>query len=246
MQRGEADAVATKRYAFGVVERSVWCLTLALLLACEALPASAAGSLPPPDSAPAERFAPLTEPALEDADRAHLEAGEVLVRDLPPSEARGIGVVVMGLVEAPPDEVWKVMADCEDQDEFLPRISYAAVRDRQGDDHTCELVVDLPFPMDDARTVTRHHVRRLPDGGYQRWWKLLPGEQAYLRDNGSWTVHPYADGSRSLLVNRLDLLPKSGIPEWILSAAHARQAPATFEAIRARVRDGAQRRATQE
>jgi hypothetical protein len=47
-------------------------------------------------------------------------------------------------------------------------------------------------------------------------------------------VHPYGTGS--LLVNRLDLLPKSVIPVWVLRGAHDRQAPDSFEAIRARVR----------
>src|SRR5262249_27419377 len=154
----------------------------------------------------------------------------------PPSDGAGIGVLVMGLVEAPPDRVWKVMADCEEQDEFMPRILHSAVKDRDGDSHTCELVVDLPFPLEDARTETRQHVRRLPDGGYQRSWELLPGDWSYRRDRGSWSVHPYAAGNSSLLVQRLDLLLKAAVPEWILRAAHTRQAPATFEAIRARVR----------
>jgi hypothetical protein len=209
-------------------------LALGLLLALAGLPGARADA---PDAAePADRFAPPTPPALEQEDRSRLEAGATLVRDLPPSDAGGIGVILIGLIEAPPAQVWSVMADCEDQDEFLPRISHAAVRDRDGDSHTCDLVVDLPFPLQDARTATRHHVRRLEDGGYQRRWDLLPGDWSYHRNRGSWTVHPYADEGRSLLVSRMDMLPKSVIPTWILRAAYAEQAPATFEAIRARVR----------
>lgn len=210
-------------------------LALALLLASGSLPSSAAGAPPRIDSQPVDRFAPPTVPGIGEADRLRLEAGETVVRELPPSDGAGLGVLVMGLITAPPDQVWVVMSDCEAQDEFLPRILHAAVRDRDGDDHTCELVVDLPFPMEDVRTATRHHLRRLPDGGYQRHWELLPGDWGYLRDSGSWTVHPYTGGRRSLLVNRLDLLPRSSIPEWILRAAHVRHAPETFAAIRARV-----------
>lgn len=212
-------------------------LALALLLACAPLRSAAAEAPARIDAEPVDRFAPLTAPVLGDDDRSRLEAGETVVRDLAPSDGQGIGVLVMGLMKAPPDQVWTVMSDCEAQDEFLPRIVYAAVRDRYGNDHTCVLVVDLPFPMEDLRAATRHHVRRLPDGGYQRYWELLPGDWGYHRNSGSWTVHPSADGRRSLLVNRLDLLPKSSVPEWILRAAHVRQAPETFDAIRARVRE---------
>ena len=211
-------------------------LTLALLLVCGSL-AGAAGEPPAPSgSEAADRFAPLTAPTLEGDERSRLESGEVLVRDLPPGGSEGIGILVMGLIEAPPEAVWSIMSDCEKQDEFMPRILYSAVRDRDGDSHTCELVVDLPFPLEDARTQTRHHVRRMPDGGYQRYWELLPGDWSYRRASGSWTVHPYAPG-RSLLVNRMDLLLKASVPEWILRAAHARQGPETFEAIRVRVRE---------
>jgi hypothetical protein len=224
------------------VYRISGCLALVLLLASGSLRSSAAAP-PHSDSGPADRFAPLRAPVLGDDDRSHLEAGGVVVRDLPPGDGEGIGVLVMGLVEAAPDQVWMVMSDCEHQDEFLPRIAYAAVRDRDGADHTCELVFDLPFPLDDIRAATRQHVRRLPDGGYQRYWELLPGDWGYRRDNGSWTVHPYADGRRSLLVNRMDLLPKSALPGWLLRAAQSRQAPATFDAIRARVRQDLRRQA---
>jgi ribosome-associated toxin RatA of RatAB toxin-antitoxin module len=211
-------------------------LALALLLAI-GLPQIAAGGSPAADApAPADRFAPLAAPALGDADRARLDAGEVLIRDLEPSDPNGIGVLLMGLVDATPDQVWEVMQDCEAQDEFLPRISHAAVQDREGDSHTCDLVVDLPLPLSDLRTETRHRVRRLPDGGHQRRWDLLPGDWSYLRNSGSWTVHPYSGGGRSLLVGRMDLLPKSAMPNWVLRAAQARQAPETFAAIRARVR----------
>lgn len=212
-------------------------LAFALLLAMGLPRISLADALPPADSAWGDRFAPLAPPALAEDDRTRLDAGEVVIRDLPPTDADGIGVLLMGLVDATPDQVWAVMADCEEQDEFIPRIRHAAVRDRDGDSHTCDLVVDLPAPLGELRTATRHHVRRLPDGGHQRRWDLLPGDWDYLRNSGSWTVHPYQDGPRSLLVARMDLLPKSVLPVWILRAAQVRQAPETFAAIRARVRE---------
>jgi len=49
-------------------------------------------------------------------------------------------------------------------------------------------------------------------------------------------VHPFG-GERSLLVSRMDLLPKTRFPAWILRAAQNRQAPASYEAIRQRLRE---------
>jgi hypothetical protein len=211
-------------------------LVVPLMLAA-GLPRIAHGDELPPAPELDDRFAPLAAPVLEAVDRERLEAGEVVVRDLPPTEPEGIGMLLMGVVDAPPNQVWAVMADCEEQDEFIPRIRHASVRDRDGDSHTCDLVVDVPFPLGDLRTATRHRVRRLPDGGHQRRWDLLPGDWDYVRNSGSWTVHPHDSGRRSLLIGRMDLLPKSVVPFWILHAAQVNQAPQTFGAIRARVRD---------
>jgi hypothetical protein len=212
-------------------------LAFALLLAI-GLPRSSWADAPPAVELEwADRYAPLAPPALEPGERRRLEAGAIVTRDLPPSDPAGIGVLVIGLVDATPAQVWSVMSDCEEQDEFLPRITHAAVRDRDADSHTCDLVVDLPLPLGELRSATRHRVRRLPDGGHQRSWDLLPGDWGYLRNSGSWSVYAYAAGRRSLLVNCLDLLPKSAVPVWILRAAQTRQAPATFDAIRARVRE---------
>jgi hypothetical protein len=214
-------------------------VALALLLATGARQAAVADAVPPPDAGVAEAvdvLAPPGPPELDEGDRSRLAAGEVLVRDLPSSDADGVAVLLIGIVDAPPAAVWAVMADCEEQEEFLPRISYAAVRDRDGDTHVCDLVFDLPFPLDDARAATLQRVRRLADGGYQRRWQIAPGDWSYRHYSGSWTVHPWAGEGKSLLVSRMDVLPKTALPAWFVRNAQTQQAPATFEAIRERVR----------
>jgi hypothetical protein len=210
-------------------------LALALLLAGVPAGDSPADQAPPTNSEWSNRFAPLGPPPFAEEERTRLDAGEVVVRDLTPSDPNGVGMLLAGVIDATPDRVWAVMADCEPQEEFIPRVRHAAVRDRDGDSHTCDLVVDLPLPFSDLRTATRHHVRRLPDGGYQRRWELLPGDWDYHRNSGSWTVHPYRGAQRSLLIGRMDLLPKSMLPVWLLHAGQVRQAPETFTAIRTRV-----------
>ncbi len=186
-------------------------------------------------------FAPTAPPELAADERARLETGEVVIRRLEPSDGRGIGLLAMGLVDAPPDAVWAVMRSCDDQDEYMPRVAYAAERDRDGAACTCDLVFDMPYPIDDWRSETRQRERRLPDGGWQRSWHLASRDGSYERNHGSWSVRPYApgggDATRTLLVTRMDLLPKAPLPAWILRAAQTRQAPATFDAIRARVRE---------
>jgi hypothetical protein len=207
------------------------------LLAVASLRGSLARAEAPIGSDWEARFAPLAAPELAVGERSQLAAGEIVLRYLAPSDAAGLASLVMAVIDATPAQVWAVMADCDEQDEYMPRIASAAVRDRAGDDHTCDLVIDLPFPADDARSTTRQHVRRLPDGGYQRRWELAPGPSSYERYGGSWSVHPVAQGQRSLLVNRVDLVPKSSLPLWMLRAVYRQEAPAGFEAIRVRVRE---------
>jgi hypothetical protein len=210
-------------------------LAVALLVVTGLGRISLADESPSVGSGGDDRFAPLLPPVFAEDERTRIDAGEVVVRDLPPTEPDGIGMLLAGIVNAPPSQVWAVMADCDEQDEFIPRVRYAAVLDRDGDSHTCDLVIDLPLPLSDLHAQTRHHVRRLPDGGYQRRWDLLPGNWDYRRNSGSWTVHPYQDGRRSLLVGRMDLVPKSVLPIWILHEGQVRQAPETYAAIRTRV-----------
>jgi hypothetical protein len=219
------------------VPRSFRRLVFAALLAVGSLRSAPAQADPPGGADWEVRVAPLAAPELAAVERSQLAAGEIVLRELAPSDAAGVASLVMAVVDASPAQVWRVMADCDEQDEYMPRIASAAVRDRAGDDHTCDLVIDLPFPADDARSTTRQHVRRLPDGGYQRLWQLAPGPSSYERYSGSWSVHPFAPGERALLVNRMDVVPKSLLPRWLLSAVYRREAPAGFEAIRVRVRE---------
>ena len=210
---------------------------LAALLAVGCLRGSAALADPPSAADWEARFAPPSVPDLSAAERSQLDAGEILLRDLTPSVADGVASLVMAVIDATPAQVWQLMEDCDEQDEYMPRIASAAVRDRAGDEHTCDLVIDLPFPADDARSTTRQHVRRLPDGGYQRHWQLAQDSPSYERYSGSWSVHPFAPGGRALLVNRMDVVPKSALPRWLLRTVYRQEAPAGFEAIRVRVRE---------
>ena len=211
-----------------------WTLALGLALAAP-LAAAAESEAPAPAIEITARYAPSQAPTLSSDERARLAHGEVVVREMQASDSDGIGMLVMAVVDAPPERVWQVMADCDAYEEFVPRVSHARVRDRDGAFHTCELVVDLPMPLGDQITETRQQTRRLPDGAYQRLWTLLPGDWSYHRNDGSWTAHPHGEGAQSLLVNRMDARPKSSVPLWILRAAQVRQAPETFLAIRKRV-----------
>ena len=67
-----------------VADSRAW--PFALLLAGGLAPISLADTPPPADPGWNDRFAPPAPPALAEDERTRLDAGEVVVRDLPPTD----------------------------------------------------------------------------------------------------------------------------------------------------------------
>jgi hypothetical protein len=176
-------------------------------------------------------------PALSVDQWEVLERGEVVVTELPPNGGNGYAYKTYGLVEAAPARVWRVIQDCDQLDEYMPRMALAVETEQTENSYVCETEIDLPFPLSNRRNKARSILERLPGGIFKRQWSLTDGEWDYHRHDGSWTIHPWGEaGERSLLENWIDSWPKNAVPDFIVHAARTVQAPEAFEAIRKRVR----------
>ncbi|MCP5057835.1 MAG: hypothetical protein GY937_14110 [bacterium] len=176
-------------------------------------------------------------PALSVDQWEVLERGEVVVTELPPNGGNGYAYKTYGLVEAAPAHVWRVIQDCDQLDEYMPRMALAVETEQTENSYVCETEIDLPFPLSNRRNKARSILERLAGGVFQRHWTLTDGDWDYHRHDGSWTIHPWGDaGERSLLENWIDSWPKTAVPDFVVDAARTVQAPAAFEAIRERVR----------
>lgn len=167
------------------------------------------------------------------AENEDLRDGNVVVRQRSPSGG-GVALVACGVVEASPGVVWPVLRDCELYEQFLPGVQRSVLLGRRDGVARCDVSIDLPFPLDDLRSVTRVEERERPDGGFARKWSLVGGN--YRRNEGSWTLSSWGpEGRQTLAVYELDIELDSIIPDFLLWRAQSATAPRVFDAIRQRV-----------
>ncbi len=166
--------------------------------------------------------------------RAALEKGEVVVTLLEPTGGEGIAALARAVVDAPVEKVWPVVRDCQHFQSFMPRTKESRVSDAAGDQFTCYVEIEMPFPLSNLKASTRSTVRELPGGVHERRWALESGD--YERNSGSWTVKPWAEGKKALLEYRIDVKPNSSVPDAIARRAQSSSLPEMFDAIRQRAR----------
>lgn len=176
---------------------------------------------------------PVEFPKLNPAELKKLEANEVVIRELPPTDNRGVSGETLGVVDAPSIEVWPVVRDCEYFSSFLPSTKTSS-RKIEGEDTICFDEISLPFPLINLWADTKSVWREEPAGYFKREWSFVRG--TYKRNRGSWTVVPWgADGRSSLVVYFVDSDPAILIPDVFLRAAQGGSLPQVIMGIRKRV-----------
>lgn len=175
---------------------------------------------------------PLQLPTFTAGEAKKLEAGETVVHEVKPTDNKGIGVESFGLIEAPSTEVWPVLRDCEHFATFMPRMKTSAVKEEAGVP-LCHVELALPFPLMNLWSDTKSVQREEPAGHYHRAWTLVRG--SYRRNSGSWSVLPWGDGTKTLVIYAIDSDPIILIPDGILRSAQNGSLPEVFSAIRKRV-----------
>jgi ribosome-associated toxin RatA of RatAB toxin-antitoxin module len=168
-----------------------------------------------------------------DAWQRALDRGEILVY----TQQRANGapeVVVKAVVEAAPRQVWQLVSDCGRYPRTMLRIKAARELRRRGAEVVCRVTVDMPFPYADLTATTRA-IHRRSGPRFSRRWELLDGD--YRVNRGSWVLGPFGgDPRRTLVVYRVQAVPKAWIPEWIRRKAQSRSLPEMIRRIRSLVR----------
>ena len=177
--------------------------------------------------------AQLKPPTLTDAERAKLDKGEVVVREKTPTDNKGVSAESLGVIDAPVGEVWPIIRDCEDFAKFLPNMKASARKEENGDS-LCFDELALPFPLKNLWADTKSTVVHEGDA-WQRSWTFVRG--TYEHNRGAWTLLPWDDGKKTLVVYFIDSNPSMAIPDFIIRAAQTGSLPKVFSGIRQRVKD---------
>lgn len=176
--------------------------------------------------------AELKVPPLTDAERAKLEKGEVVVHDKKPTDDKGVSAESLGLIDAPVDEVWPIIRDCQHFAKFLPNMKASARKEENGES-LCFDELALPFPLKNLWADTKSTVVHEGEA-WQRSWTFVRG--TYEHNRGAWTLLPWGEGGKkTLVVYFIDSNPSMAIPDFIIRAAQTGSLPKVFTGIRQRV-----------
>jgi ribosome-associated toxin RatA of RatAB toxin-antitoxin module len=176
---------------------------------------------------------PVTGPTVNEAETAKLAAGEILVRDAAPTGGKGVASYAFGVVDAPPDEVFAIISNCKLFFQFMPRVKKSWVKTEPGVGELCHVELTMPFPLPDLWSDCTNEVREEPKGHYLRAWKMVRG--TYHRNDGSWTIVPFGDGTKSIVVYTVDTDPKMAVPTGLIRLGQNTSLPEVITRIRQRV-----------
>jgi uncharacterized protein YndB with AHSA1/START domain len=159
--------------------------------------------------------------SLSPAETRRLDAGEVLVRLVPVAGSgirEGVGSAVVGFA---PERVFKVVADLEHWDEWVPFLVAADARAVAGGE--IESAQRLKFPSFVGTRELRVRARAVVPGvgGQRRWtltWAYVPGSGNVAAHRGEWTLVEHAPG-RTLATCRLYTDPGGFTPAFAMNNA---------------------------
>ncbi len=165
-----------------------------------------------------------------------LSKGKISVRTVAVKGSDAPRAIVTGVVNAPPEKVWKVLENCNNYKKTFGRLISSKLLKQSGDQYICKVVVDMPFPLGDLSGVTRATHKVEPGKEWSRKWTLIRGD--YTRNDGSWVVRPFGDaGTRSWVQYQVHAEPNIPIPGWIRNEAQKSTLPDMSKKLRKAVRN---------
>ncbi|APR79378.1 Hypothetical protein A7982_04725 [Minicystis rosea] len=139
-------------------------------------------------------------------------------------------IVMTATLDVPPKKVWAIVSDCSRYKERMPRIVAAKELKKEGNVHTCEVTIDMPFPLSNLTAVTEA-VHEESDKGMARRWKLVRGD--YKSNTGSWEVKPAdPEGKTSFVTYTVHAEPNTVVPAAIREAAQKSALPDLMKRVR--------------
>jgi ribosome-associated toxin RatA of RatAB toxin-antitoxin module len=134
-------------------------------------------------------------------------------------------ITAKAVLSQPPEKVWKVISDCSKYKGRMARVVAARLVKKEGNKHTCEVTVEMPFPFSNL-TATTEATHEESAEGMSRRWKLVKGD--YKRNEGSWEIKPVDGGKKSEVTYTLHVEPNITLPNSIIEAAQKKSVPDLF------------------
>jgi len=149
-----------------------------------------------------------------------------------------------GIIDAPPERVWKAIRDYENYTKTMPYTEVSRVLAREDGDRVVYLysVINAPF-VDKRDYVIRLVDRSKWDGGkgYLKVTWSAANEKAPKKpddvvrvtiNDGYWLLEPRDGGKKTFATYYVYTDPGGSVPRWIVNRANSSAVPDVFEAVK--------------
>ncbi len=141
--------------------------------------------------------------------------------------------VVKAMINAPPEKVWPLIDRCQDYEKTMLRTSSAKLLKKSGSTKVCEIEVDMPFPLDNLKSVTKATHKAGPKE-WSRKWTLVRGD--YSVNTGAWILTPFNEaGTQTMVHYEILAEPHTSIPDWVKEKAQESALPKLIKHLRSQV-----------
>jgi ribosome-associated toxin RatA of RatAB toxin-antitoxin module len=172
-------------------------------------------------------------PALDSERMARLSQYDVLAFGDPFKNGFDMGKAI-GVFDATPEEVFRVVTDYTKWKEYLPRVRSSEVRERKHDGATVEITLELPWPVGNTLVTAKYHHEKLKGEIYRvKFQKLRGNLKQYL---GSLYIEPWSPGKCSVTYE-LVAQPELLAPKSMVNRAVQKSASGFVNALRQRIND---------
>ena len=162
-----------------------------------------------------------------------LDKGELITSKKKVAGSEFPETIGMMVIDAPARAIWPVLDRCSDYKRTMQRVKKSKEIWRKGSKVRCEVVIDMPSPLDDLRTVTDAVHTVIPGKKWVRAWNMVEGD--FKTNRGSWTLVPFdAEGSRTLVIYKVHAVPKTAVPDMVIRLAQKKALPKALEHLRSR------------
>ncbi len=168
-------------------------------------------------------------------ERQPTPTGEVWVEMVaagPGKPREGVG---RGVIEAPPERVFRALTDYAHWEEFMPFLDGSAVQTKGGGSVVSEHLMSLPSPMGERRYRVRFTQKVEAGKVWRIDWSYVPGSGNVDDHRGSWTLTALGPG-KTLAVCRLFTDPGGLTPHGAVDRGTGKMLPWVFHGLRQHVR----------
>jgi ribosome-associated toxin RatA of RatAB toxin-antitoxin module len=140
----------------------------------------------------------------------------------------------IGVIDATPDEVYRVATDYAKYKDFLPRIKESRVFAGDAVGPMVEIVINLPWPVSEAWVSAKYVHQQLPGEIYRVRFDLLRGSMK--RYDGSIYIEPFEDG-KTAVTYQLLVDPNAPATDSMINRGVRSTVKSFVQSLRQRIND---------